>query len=92
MGNKGYMDQYAHSQYPQNIYLYRDIKKAEIRNINLKIKAEKEFINEIEKILPTLIGKERTSKEFKGMVSIKQSHIYCNENLIKIIEKIPDCI
>jgi hypothetical protein len=57
-----------------------------------KIKNDKDLIHKIEKILPTITNKERTSREFRGMISIKNIEIDCNKNLIKMIEEIPDCI
>lgn len=81
-----------HDQNAQNICIYRDAKNAEINIIKSNIKSEKEFIQKVEQILPRITDKERTSKEFRGMISIKQRQIDCNENLIKFIEGISDCV
>ncbi len=76
----------------KDVCIYKDTRDAEIHSIMSKIDAEKEFVHKIEAILPKITDKKRTSKEFRGVISIKQHQIDCNENLLKIIEKIPDCI
>ena len=80
------------NQVHQSICLYDHTKKSEIDTIRYKIKNDEDLIHKIEKILPTITNKERTSREFRGMISIKNMQIYCNKDLIKQIEEIPSCI
>jgi len=80
------------NQLQQSICLYDNTKKSEIDIIKHKIKNDEDLIQKIDKILPIITNKKRTSSEFRGILSIKNMQIYCNKNLIKKIEEIPNCI
>ena len=71
---------------------YTNMKESEINNINTKIKYGEELIRKIEYTIKIQEVHERTLKEFKGMIYIKNVEIECNKNLIKQIEEMPDCI
>lgn len=68
------------------------MKESEIKNILTKIKYGEELIHKIEHTIQITDVQERTLREFKGMIFIKNIEIECNKNLIKLIKDMQDCI